>query len=192
MAREGAANGQRAMLRFVFVEDVARLYRHGLLPGAVARVATRWEMGLAYGCITAMFFFIPGSPATAILLGFLGLVIACAHVGEAVTQYMTPLCFGSFLIGRLRDREVKLVVKSVVVRADFILIPSGEELMLRNLATGTRGMTYLLIRHPADPSIVLAIIDDDARYLNRIMVYATEERRAEIAAEIATLRRTNA
>jgi hypothetical protein len=83
---------------------------------------------------------------------------------------MTPLCFGSFLVGRLREREVRLVAKSVILRADFILIPSGAELSLRNLATGTPGRTYLLIRHPGDPSIVLAIIDDNPRYMKRIMV----------------------
>jgi hypothetical protein len=179
------------MFRSVFLEDIARLYRHGLLPGACARLATRWEMGLAYACIAAVFFFVSSSPRTAVLLGFLALVIACAHVGEAVVQYMTPLCFGSFQIGRLRERQARLVGKAILLRADFILVSSGEELCLRNLAAGTPGMTYLLIRHPGDPSIVLAIIDDNPRYMKRIMVYATDERRAEIAAEIAKLRRTS-
>jgi hypothetical protein len=61
------------------------------------------------------------------------------------------------------------------------------------LAHGTKGATYLLIMHPVDPSIVLPIIDDDPSYIEHVVIpfipFATDERRKEIMAEIARLRK---
>ena len=45
-----------------------------------------------------------------------------------------------------------------------------------------------MIKHPAGPSIVLPIIDDSPPYMRRIMIFAPEERRCVIPAEIETLR----
>ena len=67
-----------------------------------------------------------------------------------------------------------------------MLIPAVDEPLTLNLATGTEGVTYLLMRHPAEPSILLAIVDDDPRYMKHIMVFATAERRTEIKAEMRT------
>ena len=98
---------------------------------------------------------------------------------------ITPLCFGTFLIGRLNQSYWVLLGW----RAEFTLIPSAEPLILR-LPIGTVGATYLLVRHPAEPSIVLPIIDDQPSYMKNVVMisFVTEERRREIMAEIARLR----
>ncbi|HEX3862443.1 MAG TPA: hypothetical protein VHY35_12185 [Stellaceae bacterium] len=175
------------MVRSVFLEDVARLYRNGLLPGACARIATRPEMWLAYAVVAIIGTFFAHSP---VVIGELAIMVVLGtgfYLANAVARTMTPLCFGSFLIGRLTNRYHLLGVGGIY-RAEFVLIPSAEELTIPNLPIGTIGTTYLLIRHPSDPSIVLPIIDDNPPYMRRIMMFAPEERRSEIAAQIEKMR----
>jgi hypothetical protein len=175
------------MFGFVFLEDVARLYSCGMLPGACYRALSRPMILLFFAGFAAVFvLFIPHTPLSNALAAFLIVFAACVHLWDCITNKITPLCFGTFLFGRLNRRYV---VRAVYLdyRAEFTLIPSAEPLLIRNLATGKEGTTYLLVRHPTDPSIVLPIIDDNPHYMD-IMVFATDERRTEIVAEIARLR----
>jgi hypothetical protein len=178
------------MFRSIFLEDVVRLYRAGLLPGACVRLATRPAMGVAYACFAAAFLFIPSEPLTAALLIFLALMMTCVHVGDSVVNFMTPLCFGSFLIGRLKRRWI-IRARYITYRAEFILVPSGAEILLTNVTIGTEGQTYLLLQHPAAESVVLAVIDDSPWFMKSLERYATEARWSEITAQIEKLRRTD-
>lgn len=180
------------MFRSVLLEDIVRLYRNGLLPGALWRALSRPVLWVGYAVFVAVFYFLsPHTPLAIALLMFLFVFGTGAHVIDCIVRMITPLCFGTFLIGRLRERRTIAMPKSTYFYADFILIPSGAELTLWNLPAGTVGKTYVLVQHPKDPSIALAIIDDDARYMNQLMVFATETRRRLIAEEVQKLRRAD-
>jgi hypothetical protein len=175
------------MFRSVFLEDVARLYRNGLLPGACYRAMSHRYILLFYAAFAAAFVFLTPHIAIAIALSaFIVVFATCAHLWDCMTNKITPLCFGTFLIGRLNGKHV-IYARYPSYWAEFTLIPSAEQLTVRNLACGTEGATYLLVQHPTEPSIVLAIIDDDPRYME-VMRFATDDRRAEIMAEVARLR----
>lgn len=178
------------MFRSIFLEDILRLYQAGMLPGACARLAARPAMAIPAACLVAAFLFIPGEPLAAALLVFLALMMICVHVVDSVVNFMTPLCFGSFLFGRLKRRWV-IRARYISYRAEFILVPSGAEILLTNVTIGTEGQTYLLLQHPAAESIVLAVIDDSPWFMKSLQRYATEARWSEITAEIEKLRRTD-
>jgi hypothetical protein len=112
------------MFRSVFLEDIARLYRAGLLPGACWRLATRLLIWLGYAAIAFVLLFISNAPLTCALLGFLAVCTTCTHVIDCVVHFMTPLCFGSLLIGRLKWKYVN-AVRLITLRSGFILIPSA-------------------------------------------------------------------
>lgn len=175
------------MFHFIFLEDVARLYRHGLLLGACSRTM-RHPVILLYYAVCAVIYFLdqPTARNTA-LLGFALVLGTSVHAWDCIVTRLTPLCFGTFLIGRLNWKLRNLYLS---FRSEFTLIPSAEQLLVLNMGSGTEGLTYLLIQHPTKPSIVRPIIDDDPSYMKDIMAYATDERRMEILAEIARLRRT--
>jgi hypothetical protein len=193
--------------RSVFLADIVRLYRHGLLLSACIKAMTRPE--IIWFCVIAVavssFFSLcdaiffgrsaPIFPHTAqgvAVLGLLFVFLIGFHLWDCIVNKITPLCFGTFFFGRLNRTLVITGARYIDCRGEFTVIPSGEEVTVR-LARGTVGKAYLLMLHPKDPSVVLPIIDDDASYLEHVVnpffSLATNERRKEILAEIARLRK---
>ena len=144
---------------------------------------------LLFYAVCAVIYFLdqPTARDTA-LLGFALVLGTSVHAWDCIVTRVTPLCFGTFLIGRLNWRLRSLYLG---FRTEFTLIPSAEQVLVLNMGCGTEGLTYLLIQHPAKPSIVRPIIDDDPSYMKDIMAYATDERRMEIMAGIARLRQAD-
>jgi hypothetical protein len=178
------------MFRSLFLADLARFYRNGLLPGLCWRLAGDWEIWLTYGGAAAAFFFFAWSPREIALLVFLVVFATCFYVVHTVVYVASPLCFGRFSLGRL-TRRYTVPGRYPDYRADFISIPSAEPMTILNIATGTVGTTYVLLQHPDDPSVVLPLVDDNPRFMNHIMTFATAERYAEIAAEVDKLRQSD-
>jgi hypothetical protein len=183
------------MFRSLFIEDIARFYQHGLLPRICRLLATRPEIWFIYGIIAAVYLLFAQGPRDDALMIFTAVAIACFYVTHHTVHILTPLWFGTFLYGRLKEKYKRYMPQMVRYGAGFLLVPSAAELNIETLEVppgGTVGRTYLLLRHPGDPSIVLPIIDDDPRFMDYMMNYmlkfASNERRSAIFAEIERLR----
>jgi hypothetical protein len=178
------------MFRSLFVEDVIRFYRQGLLPQICGLLATRTEIWIVYAGIAVMGFLLSRGPRDNAILVLLCIIVACFYVTHYTVHILTPLWFGSFFTGRMTDKYWRNLGRSWRNGAWFLLIPSGGELNVDTAdmpASGTINRTYLLLRHPADPSIILPIIDDDPAFLRSTMDFVTGDRRSEIWAEIYKL-----
>jgi hypothetical protein len=107
---------------------------------------------------------------------------------DFTVQLLSPVFFGSFAIGRLRDiRKSRMRVVY-----DLVLMPSGLEIsagiLALLLARGTIGKTYLLLKHPCNVLVALPLIDDDPAFLAYILGFASGDRRDEIVRQLAILR----
>lgn len=179
------------MFRSLFIEDVVRFYKQGLLPFVCLVLATRPEIWITYAGIGVMFLLFAQGPRDDALIVVLAVIVACFYVTHYTVHLLTPLWFGSFFYGRLTDKYLRIVGRTWRYGAWFLLVPSAAEFNIETIdmpAGGTIGRTYLLLRHPADRSIVLPLIDDDARFMRHMMGFVGSERQAELAAEIDRLR----
>ncbi|HTV37941.1 MAG TPA: hypothetical protein VMF12_16030 [Xanthobacteraceae bacterium] len=179
------------MFRSLFIEDVVRFYKQGLLPFVCVALLTRAEIWITYAGIGALFLLFAHGPQDDALIVFLAVFVTCFFVGHYTVHILTPLWFGSYFCGRLTDKYVRFLVKTWRYGAWFRLVPSAAELNVETIDMppgGTIGRTYLLLRHPADHSIILPLIDDNPTFMRHMMGFVGNERQAELAAEIAKLR----
>jgi hypothetical protein len=176
--------------RSVFLADVARLYRHGLLLRVCLKVMTNpWILCIYATTIAVLYIFFSPKTAKDTAAAGVSLVFLSGFLfSYFIANSITPLCFGTFVVGRL-NRKYRVGFGQFRRRlADFTVISSGEPVTV-NVNAGNEGKAYLLIVHPAEPSIVLPIIDDNPSYMQQIGIsFATDERRQEIMAEITRLR----
>jgi hypothetical protein len=178
------------MFRSLFIEDVIRFHQRGLLRSIFWLLATRREIWLAFGALAVIFILFAHSPRDRALMILLAAILACFYVTHYVVHVLTPLWFGSFTFGRLTEKY-KFYARSVQYGYWFLLVPSAASLNVQSMdmpASGTIGRTYLLLRHPSDPSIVLPLIDNDARFMSHMMTFVEPERRSEILTTIDKLR----
>jgi hypothetical protein len=179
------------MLRSLFIEDVVRFYKQGLLPFICVVLVTRPDIWIAYAGVGAAYLLLAHGPRDDALVVVLAVIVACFYVTHYTVHVLTPLWFGSFFYGRLTGKYRRVAVRTCRFGAWFMLVPSAAELNIETAdmpASGTIGRTYLLLRHPADQSIVLPLIDDDPAFMRHMMGFVGNERQAELAAEIDKLR----
>ncbi len=178
------------MFRSLFIEDVVRFYKQGLLPFVCVALVTRPEIWITYAGIGVMFLLFAHGPRDDAIVVLLAVIVACFYVTHYTVYILTPLWFGSYFYGRLTDKYRRLLGRTWRYGNWFLLVPSAAELNIEFIdvpPSGTMGRTYLLLRHPADQSIVLPLIDDDPRFMRHMMGFVGSERQAELAAEIEKL-----
>jgi hypothetical protein len=178
------------MPRLLFIRDLARLRRLGVLWTLWWLLFMRWDVVLPLGGLAVLYLVTaPHSPRINILSILFVLFIAYYCLVYVTVRYFAPLYFGQFRYGRLM-RIGRLRASTFYY---FLLPPSATEVMVRvfGVAQGdaTIGRTYLLLQHPDDPSILLPIFDDSPRFIARRMEMTRPDRWSEIAGAIDKLRR---
>jgi hypothetical protein len=178
-----------AMFRILFVRDLVRLYRLGVLWTLWRLVFLRWGAVLPLGALVGLYLVTaPHTPQVNILSIVLVLLIAYHCFVYLTVRYFTPLYFGRFCYGRL-TRIGRLQAYTYYY---FLLMPTATEVRVSvfGVAYGgaTIGQTYLLLQHPDDPSILLPIFDDNPRFVARQMEMTRPDRWADIATAIDKLR----
>jgi hypothetical protein len=173
-----------------FAQDVLRFAKHGLLHRFCWLLFGRIEV-LVCACVIAAMFEYASLPQTKIMVGFLAVFVAGWLFVMFTIQFLTPLYFGSFAVGRLKTRARPFILIGSIYD-EFILVPSGRMVSVtyygKRVITGMLGRSYLLLQHPSDEEAALAIIDDDPKYMNHIMGYVSQQRAAEIMHELNSLR----
>jgi hypothetical protein len=183
------------MRPILFVGDVVRFARSGQLLTLCGLLFGRIEVLVIFAAVAIAFMFYDTSREKALLV-FLGVAIAVPLFMMYTLQFLTPLYFGTFAIGRLRTKATPAAYVGSIYD-QFILVPCGQEVYAtyygKRPAAGAVGQSYVLLRHPVDPETALAVIDDDPRYVNRILQCVSQQRGAEIVEQLKALRRsTNA
>jgi len=176
------------MQPITFFRDLQRFRQEGLLFTLCYILFARIELLFCYGGLIALCVAFRGDPRLLILVCLVGVVLTLLLFINFTVQLLTPVFFGPFVIGRLKD----VTRFRGRVTYGFELLPSGEEVdaggMDLALALGTVERTYLLLQHPADASVVLPLIDDNPAYLTRILGFADSDRRDLILRQIAFFR----
>ncbi len=176
-----------------FAQDVLRFAKHGLLLRFCWLLVARMEV-LLCACIIAAMFEYASSPPTQFMVGILAIGFAGVLFVMFTVLFLSPLYFGSFVVGRLEVKARPLLGKGGTVYDEFILVPEGIRLYVtywgKNPRTGVIGNRYLLLQHPVDKKAALALTDDDPKYMDFIRGYIDDARAAEISERLDALRQT--
>lgn len=175
---------------FLFIRDLARLHRFGVLWTLWRLVFARWDTVLPLGTLVALYLFTaPHTPRINILWILVVLFAAYYCFVYVTVRYFAPLYFGRFCYGRL--------TRIGRFRGDpiyyFLMVPTATEVMasvfgVTRAGAGTIGQTYLLLQHPDNPSILLPFFDDDPRFVARQMAMTRPDRWSEISGAVEKLR----
>jgi hypothetical protein len=178
------------MQSITFLEDVWRFARSGQFLTLCGLLFARLEVWIIGGGV-AVAFVLFSTPLEKALVVFLAVMIAYLLFAQYTVQFLSPLYFGAFVIGRLTTKARPADVLPALYDR-FVLWPEGREIYVtyygKRPDAGAVGQSYVLLLHPADQDTALAIIDDDQRYVNRILQCASPQRGQEIMKQLSALR----
>jgi hypothetical protein len=177
------------MPQFLFIRDLARLHRLGVLWTLWRLIFVRLDVVLVFGALVVLYLATaPHLPRTNVLWAALVLLVAYYCFVYLTVRYLSPLYFGRFAYGRL----TRIGRLGAGIFYYFVLASSATEVRVHvyGVAQGraTIGKTYLLLQHPDNPSILLPLFDDDPRFVARQMEMTRPDRWSEISAAIERLR----